>query len=94
MVNNSRSTVGEEFLAVSIAEFARYKDLGEAALVQLDEADFFYRPDAESNSIYVIVKHMAGNMRSRWTDFLTTDGEKPPSTLSNRNLGWKGASFR
>ena len=77
MVNNPAATIGQEFLAVSVAEFARYKRLGEAALVQLDEADFFYRPDAESNSVYVIVKHMAGNMQSRWTDFLTTDGEKP-----------------
>ena len=54
-----------------------YKRLAEGAFAQLQDADFFYAPDAESNSIAVIVKHIAGNMRSRWTDFLTTDGEKP-----------------
>src|SRR2546423_9961926 len=54
-----------------------YKRLAEGAFAQLQDADFFYAPDAEANSIAVIVKHITGNMRSRWTDFLTTDGEKP-----------------
>ncbi|MCZ6918594.1 MAG: DUF1572 family protein [Gemmatimonadetes bacterium] len=72
-----RDTVQAEFIAVAKAEFTRYKELAEQAFSQLDEADFFFRPDEESNSIFVIVKHLAGNMRSRWTDFLTTDGEKP-----------------
>ena len=54
-----------------------YKRLAEGAFAQLQDADFFYAPGPESNSIAVIVKHMAGNMRSRWTDFLTSDGEKP-----------------
>jgi hypothetical protein len=49
-------------------------------MAQLDGEDLHWAPDAESNSIAIIVKHVAGNMRSRWTDFLTTDGEKP-----NRN---------
>jgi hypothetical protein len=66
-----------EILPILIGEFARYKQIGEKVLEQLDDADFLYRPDNESNSLAVIIKHMAGNMRSRWTDFLTSDGEKP-----------------
>lgn len=57
--------------------FRQYKRLGERAMAQVADSQLFAAPDPESNSIAVIVKHMAGNMRSRWTDFLTTDGEKP-----------------
>ncbi len=64
-------------LEASLAEFRRYKSLGEAAIAQVTEAQLTQALDAESNSIAVIVKHLAGNMRSRWTDFLTSDGEKP-----------------
>jgi hypothetical protein len=54
-----------------------YKRLGDRAIEQCPEEGLFTSIDTESNSIAIIVKHMAGNMRSRWTDFLTTDGEKP-----------------
>jgi Protein of unknown function (DUF1572) len=54
-----------------------YKRLAERAMVQIPDDALGKTVDAESNSIAVIVKHLAGNMRSRWTDFLTTDGEKP-----------------
>jgi len=54
-----------------------YKGLAERAIQQCPDEALFSALDAESNSIAIIVKHMAGNMRSRWTDFLTTDGEKP-----------------
>ena len=54
-----------------------YKTLGERAIAQVADADLSAAPNAESNSIAIIVKHLAGNMRSRFTDFLTTDGEKP-----------------
>ncbi len=57
--------------------FRGYKRLAEGALSQLKDADLFYAPDPESNSIAVIMKHISGNLRSRWTDFLTSDGEKP-----------------
>lgn len=60
-----------------ILTFQKMKDQGERALAQIDDADFFWTIDAESNSIAVIVKHVGGNLRSRWTDFLSTDGEKP-----------------
>src|ERR1700690_3796596 len=54
-----------------------HKRLAEGAMAQLKDEELFITLDAESNSVAVIVKHMAGNMRSRFTDFLTTDGEKP-----------------
>ncbi|MGA7524198.1 MAG: DUF1572 domain-containing protein [Acidobacteriaceae bacterium] len=57
--------------------FAHYKKLGERAIAQVSDEQLTQPLDGEANSIATIVKHMAGNMRSRWTDFLTTDGEKP-----------------
>ena len=56
--------------------FREYKEMAEKTLTQIDDDDFFQAVDAESNSVAVIVKHMAGNLRSRWRDFLTSDGEK------------------
>jgi hypothetical protein len=65
------------YIEDSLAVFRNYKSLGERAMQQVRDEDLFVTLDAEANSIAVVVKHMAGNMRSRWTDFLTTDGEKP-----------------
>ena len=67
----------ETFLQLSIKKFKEQKFLAEKAFAQLNEDDFFYKPSQESNSIAVIVQHMSGNMLSRWTNFLTEDGEKP-----------------
>ncbi|MDN3655115.1 DUF1572 family protein [Ferruginibacter paludis] len=64
------------FLQSAIKRVAYYKELGDKTFAQLSEADFFFTPNKENNSIAVIIQHMAGNMLSRWTDFLTTDGEK------------------
>ena len=61
----------------SIDLFRYYKKLGERAIAQCSDDALFATIDRESNSIAIIVKHMAGNMRSRWSDFLTSDGEKP-----------------
>jgi len=66
----------EDYLESVVKQFQYYKLLGEKALNQVPESQFFYAPNEESNSIAVIVKHLSGNMLSRWTDFLTTDGEK------------------
>ncbi|SRR6266567_756696 len=65
------------YLKDSTDLFSYYKKLGERAMAQCPDEALFTTLDAESNSIAIIVKHMAGNMRSRWTDFLTSDGEKP-----------------
>lgn len=61
----------------SLALFGQYKKIADGAMAQLSDDRLFATLDEEMNSIALIVKHMAGNMRSRWTDFLTTDGEKP-----------------
>ena len=65
------------YLKDSIDLFRYYKKLGERAMEQCPDEGLFATLDSESNSIATIVKHLAGNMRSRWVDFLTTDGEKP-----------------
>jgi hypothetical protein len=61
----------------SLTLFRYYKNLAERAMQQVTDQELFATLDGETNSIGIVVKHMAGNMRSRWTDFLTTDGEKP-----------------
>ena len=58
-------------------QFRGHKRMGEVAMAQLEDLDFFVTLDPESNSVAALVKHIAGNARSRFTDFLTTDGEKP-----------------
>jgi hypothetical protein len=65
------------YIEDALAVFRQYKRLAERAIEQVTDEQLFAVIDKEANSIAVIVKHMAGNMRSRWTDFLTTDGEKP-----------------
>ena len=64
-------------VATSLAELRKVKALAEQALEQLDDAQLWTRLDPESNSVAVLMRHMAGNMRSRWTNFRTSDGEKP-----------------
>jgi hypothetical protein len=56
--------------------FREYKALAEKALAQLSEEQLVQTTDAEANSVFIIMRHLAGNMKSRWTDFLSTDGEK------------------
>ena len=65
------------YLEDSLTLFRYYKNLAERAMAQVTDEELLAVLDDEMNSIAVIVKHMAGNMRSRWTDFLTSDGEKP-----------------
>jgi hypothetical protein len=65
------------YLDDSIALLRQYKNLAEKAMAQVTDEQLLEVLDDEMNSIAIIVKHMAGNMRSRWTDFLTSDGEKP-----------------
>ena len=92
------------YLEDSIALFHFYKKMAERAMEQVTDEQLFATLDEEMNSIAIIVKHMTGNMRSRWTDFLTSDGEKsdrnrdtefvePPATreelLRIWNDGWE-----
>jgi hypothetical protein len=69
--------LGSHYLDEARRQFRGYKRMGEGAMAQLRDEDFFVTLDAESNSVAILVKHLAGNMRSRFTDFLSSDGEKP-----------------
>lgn len=69
--------IAQDYLDDSRKALRAYKKLAEKALDQLKDDEYFVTLDDESNSVAVVMKHMAGNMFSRWTDFLTTDGEKP-----------------
>ena len=64
------------YLPDALREFKKYRKMADAAVAQVPEGNWFVRLDPETNSLAVLMKHMSGNMRSRWTDFLTTDGEK------------------
>ncbi len=92
------------YLADSLAVFRQYKTLAERAIAQLSDEQLTQTLDPEMNSVALLVKHMAGNMRSRFTDFLTSDGEKqwrnrdsefvdPPATRQELmgiwNAGWQ-----
>jgi hypothetical protein len=70
-------STNENFLESARKLFRYYKAQGEKAIAQLSDAQINVRPNEASNSIALIVHHLSGNMLSRWTDFLTTDGEKP-----------------
>lgn len=67
----------ETFLTAAISTFTYHKDLADRAVAQVPDDRLNVALDAETNSIAVIMQHVAGNLRSRWTDFLTSDGEKP-----------------
>jgi Protein of unknown function (DUF1572) len=76
----SSEAVVQNYLDDARSAMRAYKKLADKAIAQMKDEEFFVTLDEESNSVAVVMKHMAGNMFSRWTDFLTSDGEKP-----NRN---------
>lgn len=71
------SPLASLFIEDTTVTFRRQKELAERAMAQVADDEFFRTVDAESNSIAIIAKHIGGNLRSRFTDFLTSDGEKP-----------------
>lgn len=78
----------ESYLSSIKKQFEYYKSLADKAILQVeDDAKLNWQPDPNSNSIAIIVQHLAGNMRSRWTDFLNSDGEKP---WRNREAEFEG----
>ena len=88
-------SIGDAYLQTSRRWFTYYKTLAERSFNQLEDKDFYYVPNEESNSIAVIIQHMSGNMISRWTNFLSEDGEKTwrkrdeefePGNLSKKQL--------
>src|SRR5437764_7542639 len=95
---NQKDTLTMADVAAHYLEEARrqlrgHKRLGEGATSQLGDQDFFVTLDPEANSVAILVKHLAGNMRSRFTDFLTSDGEKP-DRFRDREFEITGASTR
>ena len=81
MGRNSIKVMSESFISNyksdALTSFRNYKKLAERAIEQVSDEEFFAAIDGEANSIGVVLKHIAGNLHSRWRDFLTTDGEKP-----------------
>jgi Protein of unknown function (DUF1572) len=73
----SDTTIFEEYHSDALSSLRAYKKLADKAIAQATDQELFFILDEESNSIAVVMKHMAGNMISRWTDFLNSDGEKP-----------------
>lgn len=73
-----------QYLRDSAATFRKYRELADRSLARVADPQFFAALDAESNSLAVLVKHMAGNLLSRWTDLLTSDGERP-----DRDRDWE-----
>ena len=85
--------VSSHYLEEARRQMRGHKRMGEGAMAQLGDGDFFLALDPESNSIAILVKHLAGNMRSRFTDFLTSDGEKP-DRFRDREFEVTGATTR
>ena len=83
----------QHYLDDILIQLRKLKTQADKAIAQVDAAQLFATLDAESNSIAVLMKHVAGNMRSRWTDFLTTDGEKP-NRDRDREFEVEGADSR
>jgi uncharacterized damage-inducible protein DinB len=69
--------IRDRYLEDALRQLRKYKQLADRAIAQVSDEQLFTTEGEPGNSIAIIMKHMAGNMRSRWTDFLTTDGEKP-----------------
>jgi hypothetical protein len=87
------SDLAAHYLAEAGRQMRGHKRMAEGAMAQLGDADFFGTLDPASNSVAILVKHLAGNMRSRFTDFLTTDGEKP-GRFRDREFEVSGATTR
>ena len=69
-------TLEEQYLTIIISQFTHFKERAELGFKQLTDDELHWKPSGESNTIAIIIKHLSGNMHSRWVDFLTTDGEK------------------
>lgn len=76
-MSDAKAMINETYTELVLREFRRLKSLADGAIAQCSDQEFFAAPTAGDNSVAIIVKHMAGNLISRWSDFLTSDGEKP-----------------
>jgi uncharacterized damage-inducible protein DinB len=85
-------TPGTLFLEETLLQFQKLKQNADGALAQVKDEDLFVQLDPEANSVAMLVQHMAGNLRSRWTDFLTADGEKPDRDRDSEFLHAEGTT--
>jgi uncharacterized damage-inducible protein DinB len=89
-MKETEKTAGAEYIRIINENFRKCKSMGDKTFDQLSDSDFHYSPDEDTNSIAVIIQHMAGNLKSRFTDFYNSDGEKPnrnrDSEFVERNL--------
>jgi hypothetical protein len=85
------SELGKTYIEDFVAQFRFLKTLAEKAIARLSDEELFKTIDAESNSVAIVMGHIGGNLRSRWTDFLTSDGEKPDR---NRDIEFEPPSDR
>ena len=83
-------TLSKIFVQSAIRRVKYYKELADKTFAQLEEKDFYYQPDEASNSLAIIIQHVSGNMLSRWTNFLTEDGEK---NWRNRDTEFKDQHY-
>lgn len=90
-VSKTSENIGSLYIDEAFRSLRGHKRLADEAIAQLSDEQFFAIPDAESNSVATMVKHMAGNMRSRFTDFLTTDGEKSDRNRDQEFITHAGA---
>jgi hypothetical protein len=81
------------YIEDSVTVLRYYKTLAERAMEQVSDDQLFVTLDQEANSIAIIVKHMTGNMQSRWTDFLSTDGEKPNRNRDSEFVGSRSLAY-
>ncbi|HEV2855478.1 MAG TPA: DUF1572 family protein [Thermoanaerobaculia bacterium] len=82
------------YLTDVVDQFRKLKGLGDGALAQARDEDLFATLDPESNSLAVLIQHLAGNLRSRWTDFLRSDGEKPDRDRDSEFVVAEGTTRR
>jgi uncharacterized damage-inducible protein DinB len=80
----------DTWIAAVKANIASYRRMIDEAVSQLSDSELFARPQPEFNSVAIILRHLGGNLHSRWTDFLTSDGEKPNRDRDSEFLDWQG----
>lgn len=90
MEHGELKLLGDVFLDSAVKRFAEYKTLGDKTLAQLSHEQLHFQPSETANSIAIIIQHLHGNMLSRWTAFLTEDGEKP---WRNRDAEFEAQAF-
>jgi uncharacterized damage-inducible protein DinB len=88
--NRTMNPINDAWLEATNETLASYRRMIDAAIEQLSDAELWQRPTEGVNSVAIILRHLGGNLQSRWTDFLTTDGEKPDRNRDQEFVDWQG----